>query len=88
MGTANCLSRADLKRYLAGWVEEPLSAVIEQHLRECGACEQTIVDLEANPDTLPDSLRRSGPNEPSGRTVKRGTPTMPFCDRRSCGAPN
>lgn len=52
MTTQQCLSRGQLKEYLSGWSDTESSAWIERHLAECGTCEQTVVALESEPDTL------------------------------------
>ncbi|MEC8556690.1 MAG: hypothetical protein VXZ82_16915 [Planctomycetota bacterium] len=56
MNEPQCLPREALKQYLAGWSDPEQSDLIESHLAECGACEQTIVALEADPDTLVEYL--------------------------------
>ena len=57
MPTNDCLPREKLKEYLAGWADEEQSDIIETHLGQCLSCEQTVVQLEADPDTLIDLLR-------------------------------
>lgn len=52
MTTKECLSRGQLKEYLSGWVDVVATERIEAHLANCSDCEQTIVSLEADPDTL------------------------------------
>lgn len=62
MTLTDCTPRETLKRYLAGWIDVEESSRIEQHLAECTACEQTVVELEERPDTLLVPLRARGPN--------------------------
>ncbi len=57
MNTISCPPREKLKDYLAGWSEPAFSDAIEAHLAECLSCEQTVVALEADPDTLVEYLR-------------------------------
>ena len=57
MAAASCLPRETLKQYLVGDVEESQTEAIESHLASCPECEQTVVDLEANPDTLMVGIR-------------------------------
>jgi anti-sigma factor RsiW len=54
----DCLPRQRLKEYLAGWSEQDQALQIEQHLAMCAACEQLARQLEGEPDTLVQSLRR------------------------------
>ena len=46
MQLKTCTSRETLKKYLAGWIDLDESSQIEQHIAECAACEQTVVELE------------------------------------------
>ncbi|MFK7738073.1 MAG: protein kinase [Pirellulaceae bacterium] len=55
-----CLPRQTLKEYLAGWSDAEQSKRIESHLAECNACEDTMVALESNPDTLVEFVRTVG----------------------------
>ena len=57
MAAATCLPRDTLKQYLVGDVEESQTEAIESHLASCPECEQTVVELEANPDTLMVGIR-------------------------------
>ncbi len=57
MSSTQCLPRESLKLYLAGWSDPDESAEIEAHLLDCNACEQTIVSLESDPDTLVDLVK-------------------------------
>lgn len=60
-----CLPRQALKEYLAGWSDPEQSDWIESHLAECQDCEETIVALEANPDTLMELVRTASPTSAS-----------------------
>lgn len=57
MNATECMPRETLKQYLAGWIDTNQTAEIEQHLSACAACEQTIAELESDPDTLFESVR-------------------------------
>lgn len=57
MNATSCPPREKLKDYLAGWSEPGSTDAIEAHLAECPSCEQTVVDLEADPDTFVEQLR-------------------------------
>lgn len=52
MSENNCWPREKLKEYLAGWADENQTQQIEAHLSQCTMCEETIVALEKEPDTL------------------------------------
>ncbi|GAB5403337.1 MAG: hypothetical protein Aurels2KO_15680 [Aureliella sp.] len=52
MTTKQCLSRGQLKEYLSGWADGEIAEQIELHLADCADCEQTVVSLESEPDTL------------------------------------
>ena len=58
--TETCLPRETLKRYLSGAIDAEQTDWIETHLAACAECEQTLVQLEADPDTLLASLRDLG----------------------------
>jgi serine/threonine protein kinase len=60
MKTSNCMPRETLKQYLAGWIDESRTSEIEQHLAACEACEQTVLELEQDPDTFCELLRGGG----------------------------
>ncbi|MEO1615742.1 MAG: protein kinase [Planctomycetota bacterium] len=51
------LSSDQLREYLQGWVDESTSDSIERHLSECSDCEETMVALERDGDTLVQQLR-------------------------------
>lgn len=73
MNTTICPPREKLKDYLTGWSDPELSRAIEAHLAECADCEQTIVTLEADPDTLVEYIRTAPesalPSEPDMKSV-------------------
>ncbi len=52
-----CLPRETLKQYIIGGADEQIIDEIEKHLVECQSCEQTIIELERDPDTLVCKLR-------------------------------
>ncbi|MFO1066195.1 MAG: serine/threonine-protein kinase [Pirellulales bacterium] len=74
MPATDCLPRATLKRYLVGGTDEQLSGVIEEHLSECESCEQTIVELETEPDTLCEAVRQ--PTSHSNSAAPQLGPTI------------
>ncbi len=53
----NCFPAESLKNYLVGELDDSLAVDIEQHLADCPVCEQTIVDLENESDTILELLR-------------------------------
>lgn len=73
MNTTSCPPREKLKDYLAGWSEPEITDAIEAHLAECLSCEQTVVALEADPDTLIEHIRSapdiSSPSDPDINSV-------------------
>jgi hypothetical protein len=60
-----CPTRPILQEYLSGWIQQEEVARIEEHLSHCQACEQTIVDLENNPETILRGLSGELPVEAS-----------------------
>lgn len=60
MTITDCMPRETLKQYLAGWIDAAQTQEIERHVAECPACEQTIIELESDPDTLLESIRQGG----------------------------
>ncbi len=60
MNVMTCYNESTLREYLAGWTDEPSSAQIESHLAECQACEQTLVALEGDSDTLVACVQLAG----------------------------
>lgn len=67
-----CLPRQTLKEYLSGWTAEDQTLQIEQHLADCSDCEQTVQELEAEPDTLLESLRDDPAAESNGQAIAEG----------------
>ncbi len=68
MSENNCWPREKLKEYLAGWADENQTQQIEAHLSQCAMCEETIVALEREPDTLVgivSSLKQGSPENES-----------------------
>lgn len=68
MSENNCWPREKLKEYLAGWADEYQTQQIEAHLSQCEMCEETIVALEKEPDTLVgivSSLKQESPENES-----------------------
>jgi serine/threonine protein kinase len=53
-----CMTAIDLRDYVSGWSDATQIDVIERHLLDCEACEQTILKLESEPDTMVDIVRR------------------------------
>lgn len=72
MTAATCLPRETLKQYLVGDVEESQSEVIELHLASCPTCEQTVVELEANPETLLVGIRGLAQHSPLSNDANTG----------------
>ena len=54
-----CFSDNDLRNYLTGWSENDVATQIESHLEHCETCEETLVMLEQDSDTLIERLRES-----------------------------
>ena len=70
MNEPQCLPREALKQYLTGWSDPEQSDLIESHLAECDACEQTIVALETDPDTLVEYLgHKNQAQDPAGNSL-------------------
>lgn len=70
MSENNCWPREKLKEYLAGWADENQTQQIEAHLSNCTLCEETIVALEKEPDTLVgivSSLKQESPENESSK---------------------
>ncbi len=59
MAITSCPSTADLKAYLTGQLDEPITDMLTEHLQQCEVCENTVVRLEQEPDTLVNLLRSS-----------------------------
>lgn len=60
MTTPECLTRLELKEYLSGWSDEAVAEQIEAHLASCTDCEQTIVEIENEPETLLELVEAAG----------------------------
>ena len=67
-----CLPRQTLKEYLSGWTAEDQTLQIEQHLADCSDCEQTVQELEAEPDALLESLRDDPAVESNDQAIAEG----------------
>ncbi|MEM9828840.1 MAG: protein kinase [Planctomycetota bacterium] len=50
----------ELKAYLLGWVDEDHLSRIQQHVETCDPCEETLLRLERESDTLIESIRAGG----------------------------
>lgn len=50
--TDTCWPRAALRDYLSGWIPHEQIAELEAHLEACTNCEQTLLALEVESDTL------------------------------------
>lgn len=57
MTAATCPSRERLRDYLAGKMSDEDSSVLELHLDDCEACEDTANQLEQQPDTFAEFLQ-------------------------------
>ncbi len=60
MPQSPCWPRHTLKDYLNGSTDDQRLLAIESHLAECEVCEQTLSELESDPDTLVQSVRGPG----------------------------
>ena len=58
MSNPTCLPKTTLKHYMAGWIDAAESSVIEAHLTACEICEQTLAELESDPETLLEFLQQ------------------------------
>ncbi len=74
MIAAQCISRDALKEYVSGWSDAESSEAIESHLTQCEACEQTVADIERDPESLLEFVRRSrelpGDSNAFGRSTR------------------
>ncbi|MCC6511347.1 MAG: serine/threonine protein kinase [Pirellulaceae bacterium] len=59
-----CWPRETLKDYLNGSTDDQRLTAIETHLSECAACEQTLLELERDPDTLVVAMREYVQDQP------------------------
>ena len=57
MSNPTCYPKTALKHYMAGWTDAEESSVIEAHISECIVCEQTLAELEGEPETLVEFLQ-------------------------------
>jgi anti-sigma factor ChrR (cupin superfamily) len=57
MQTSVCPSPDELKDYVRGKLDSQQSDLVSEHMLLCSVCERTIVEIEANPDTLVELLR-------------------------------
>lgn len=76
MTTTTCLPRETLERYLSGAIAEDETGDIEAHLSICAACEQTVWQLEADPDTLLESMRELAAIESQEKSVTADSPSV------------
>ncbi|XZE18658.1 serine/threonine protein kinase [Pirellulaceae bacterium SH449] len=58
MTEKRCPPAEQIKAYLAGLLEPEGYDALSQHLLDCQDCEQTIISLEAEPDTLVEILKQ------------------------------
>ena len=59
MQTTHCASADELRAFTLGLLGDSQSTVIEQHIEQCTACEQTIAGFDDTADSMLDSLRTS-----------------------------
>ena len=57
MSNLTCYPKTALKHYMAGWTDAEESSVIEAHISACAICEQTLAELEGEPETLVEFLQ-------------------------------
>jgi anti-sigma factor RsiW len=57
MQTSLCPSPDELKAYVRGKLDSQQSDLLSEHMLYCPACERTIVEIEAEPDTLVELLK-------------------------------
>ena len=81
METKTCIPVDRMRAYLEGWASSDDAVSIESHLSECQECEQTLLELEADSDTLIESLRNRPPIDP-----RANQPTAPDAPAWSVGA--
>ncbi len=63
MTNPTCYPKMTLKQYMAGWMDADESLAVEAHVTVCGVCEQTLLALESEPETLLDFLPKRQPVE-------------------------
>lgn len=73
MNPTVCYPKTALKHYMAGWTDAGQSSVIEAHLAECETCEQTLAELENEPETLLEFLQ--GNHQISENSPRASDPT-------------
>lgn len=76
MTTTTCLPRETLQRYLSGAIAEDETGDIEAHLSVCPACEQTVWQLEADPDTVLESMRELAAIESQEKSAPADSPSV------------
>ncbi len=76
MKTTNCLPRETLQRYLNGAIAEDESGDIEAHLSVCTACEQSVWQLESDPDTLLEAMRELAALESQEKSTTAESPIV------------
>lgn len=76
MTTTTCLPRETLQRYLSGAIAEDETGDIEAHLSVCPACEQTVWQLEADPDTVLESMRELAAIDSQEKSAPADSPSV------------
>ncbi len=76
MPPTQCWPRQSLKDYLSGATDDTRLSAIESHLSECQACEQTLLELERDPDTLLVGVRERWP-QPTSSTSQVNSAAPP-----------
>ena len=61
---ASCPSRDQLSGYTLGLLSEDTAEQIADHVEHCPACNETVVALETQPDTVIAILRQTAPADP------------------------
>ena len=61
-GIDECYAVDTLQAYLDGWSDDAVSERIEHHVSQCQSCEETLVALEKESDTLVARLRENAAN--------------------------
>ncbi len=74
--TEPCWPRETLKRYLSGAIDAEMTGSIEAHLAACPECEQTVVELEGEPDTWLGSLRELENAKSQGKSRLTDSPAV------------
>lgn len=68
MPDSPCWPRDSLKDYLNGSADDQRLSAIESHLAHCPTCEQTVLELERDPDTLLQAVRGQLPQSTAGQS--------------------